>query len=118
MNSPFQNKYNSAQPVLQVDGQGYPLSPVISRAYNYSSLPAEDITLESVSIEPPMENPFFYLIPLVSGTVKVQLRGQNGDEYYIISSTEIDAYLGKIIPYGIKKIFIDDTTITSFSIAY
>lgn len=118
MSENFLPKYGSASPVIQVDANGFPVTPSIGRAYNYALLPAEDITLETVPVNPPMASPYFYVIPLVIGTIKVQLQAQNGDEYYTISAPEVNAYLGCALPYRIKKVVIDGTTVSNFSIAY
>lgn len=118
MSNNFLPKYGAASPVIQVDANGFPVTPSIGRAYNYASLPAEDITLDKVPVNPPMKSPYFYVIPLVAGTIKVQLQAQQGDEYYTISEAEINAYIGCALPYRITKIIIDGTTVSSFSIAY
>ena len=65
-----------------------------------------------------MKSPYFYVIPLVAGTIKVQLQAQQGDEYYTISAAEVNAYLGCALPYRISKIIVDGTSVSSFSIAY
>ena len=93
MSNNFLPKYGAASPVIQVDASGFPVTPSIGRAYNYASLPAEDISLD-------------------------KLQAQQGDEYYTISEAEINAYIGCALPYRITKIIIDGTTVSSFSIAY
>ena len=118
MSENFLPKYGAASPVIQVDANGFPVTPSIGRAYNYAQLPDEDITLEVVPVNPPMESPYFYVIPLVAGTIKVQLQAQQGDEYYTISAAEVNAYLGCALPYRIVKIIVDGTSVSSFSIAY
>ncbi len=114
----FQKRYTSASPVITVDGQGFPVTPTIGRAYNYTSVPSEDITSSEVPVTPPMKTGYFYVIPLVAGTIKVQLQGAPDYEYYTISAAEVNAYIGSALPYRIVKIVVDGTTVSNFSIAY
>jgi len=53
----------------------------------------------------------FYILPLTSGTMRVQLSNQEDGEYFNLQSATLDAYLGTWIPMKIKKV-ISVTTAT------
>jgi len=53
----------------------------------------------------------FYIMPIVSGTMRVQLSNQEDGEYFDLQSATLDAYLGTWIPMKVKKV-ISVTTAT------
>ena len=62
--------------------------------------------------------PYFLIIPLSEGTIKVHFAGEPSKaKYYIISEAEVKAYIGTALPYLIDAVLQESTTAT-FNIGY
>jgi hypothetical protein len=59
-----------------------------------------------------------YIIPLTTGTIKVQLLDQTGTDYYTYSAEEVDAYKGRPFEGRVKKILKTGTTVTSLKVVW
>ncbi len=61
----------------------------------------------------------FYIIPLVAGKIEVQLFNQDDGDSYVISTEEVGAYTGKILPYRIRSVIAgSDTTVNRMKIVW
>lgn len=108
---------NKSYPSSQLrDEKGNLINP------NYTKGLPNEINITTAVGDLTFDNPPYsigvYIIPLTSGTIKVQLLDQGDDEYYIYSTTEVDAYIGRPIEGRIKKIFKSGTTVTGIKIVW
>ncbi len=60
----------------------------------------------------------FFVVPLTAGVIVVQLFGQEDNQTFTISAAEVTAYTGKTLPYRLKKIVSNGTTVTSMNIVW
>ncbi len=90
--------------------QGFPVPAIITRAWNLTSI-SEDFFIESQS---GAKIPFV-IIPLSEGEITVGL-ADNPGEKFVISSTEVTAFLGSPMMYLIERIYAEGTTVTKFNV--
>jgi hypothetical protein len=61
----------------------------------------------------------FFITPLGSGKIEVQLFGQADGETFVIDAAEVTAYTGKQLPYRCKKVVSGaNTTVVSIQIVW
>lgn len=108
---------NKSYPSSQLrDEKGNLINP------NYTKGLPNEINITTAAGDLIFDNPPYpigvYIIPLVSGTIKVQLLDQEGDDYYTYSSAEVDAYIGRPIEGRVKRIFKTGTTVTGIKVVW
>jgi hypothetical protein len=68
-----------------------------------------DLELSSIGV---------FIIPLETGTIKVQLLDQLDGEFYLFEAEEVDAYLGRPFEGRVKKIFASGTSVTRIKLVW
>jgi hypothetical protein len=60
----------------------------------------------------------FFIIPITTGTITVQLFNQADDERYEFSAVEVSNNQGKILPARVKAVFVTGTTVNQMKIVW
>lgn len=78
-----------------------------------------DYKVGSTGVQQSNDIKWFKVIPETSGVMVVELFGSSSDSptTYTISAAQITAYLGKPLPYAVKRVLKSGTTAT-FSVAW
>lgn len=91
---------------------GFPSPVTITRAWNFTAAPTEDIYLKDKSSNRIIP---FIIIPIATGAISVGLAGDEGTPY-LISAEEVAANKGLPMIYLVTRIYSSGTTLSSFNI--
>jgi len=76
-----------------------------------------DYRIDSTGIEGNNLPKFMFIIPETSGIIKVELIGQDEGVVFTISVAQVTAFLGKPMPYKVRKI-VKTATTSTFSVIW
>jgi len=112
-------KFNNSSRINQVDRFGDIVYEQYSVGFGIVDMSTEssDYRVDSTGVSAEFMPKYFYLVPETVGIVVVELEGMGEGDTYTITAAQVDAYLGKALPYKIRRVVKTGTTAT-FSVVW